>query len=96
MDSSTSKRQRSSDSSQKGSFESELAKFDGADTGGQTSGGCASLKWPRPPVPSGFDPVKDIIEFQQLEVDHYIGEKIYGFTALTDLFYSLFAYNKSN
>ena len=33
----------------------------------------ASSKWTRPPPPD-FDPTKDKIVFQQIDVDHYIGK----------------------
>ncbi len=32
-----------------------------------------SMRWSRPPVPP-FDPKKDKIVFQQLDVDHYVGK----------------------
>ena len=76
-DSSSSKRQRSVESSppnsQGGGFEDELASLEPLDSGEQTSRASPSLKWPRPPV-GAFDPAKDSVEFQQLEVDHYIGK----------------------
>ena len=34
-----------------------------------------SSKWSRPPLPA-IDPKADNIEFQQLDVDYYIGENV--------------------
>ena len=61
------RRRQDEDSSQgAGRFEHELASL-------QQSTGNPKSKWSRPQVPR-FDPAKDAIVFQQLEVDHYVGE----------------------
>lgn len=61
------KRRRQDDgpSQDAGSFEEELASLQQSTD--------PSSKWARPQVPA-FDPAKEAIVFQQLEVDHYIGE----------------------
>lgn len=37
--------------------------------------------WARPPVPP-FDPVTTALTFQQLELDHYVGDPVPGMTGL--------------
>ena len=71
------------------SFEDELAFLESVEqeekveatnsdpSDSQSSQGSQRRKWKRPPPPS-IDPSSDSVTFQQIEIDHYIGEHIPG------------------
>lgn len=63
---SNNKRAKSEDDSQGSSFERELMTL--------ASTSCLNTKWSRPSLPA-LDPKTDSVTFQQLDLDHYIGEK---------------------
>ncbi|EDO49294.1 predicted protein [Nematostella vectensis] len=66
------------DGSQPSSFESELASLQGDDGAVETATrGRPSDKWPRPALPP-FEPASDNIQFQQLDVENYIGTPLLG------------------
>ena len=52
-------------------FRQQLFNVAGAGPGPEHE--ATSIKWSRPPLPA-IDPKTDNIEFQQLDVDYYIGE----------------------
>ncbi|XP_034948742.1 DNA polymerase delta catalytic subunit [Chelonus insularis] len=75
-----------------GSFEAELATMDIDEDFGDVTQIIdeegpeqqnTSAKWCRPPPPD-FDPEKDKLVFQQIDVDHYIGKQLPGMPGSTD------------
>jgi len=74
-ESSTSKKAKNDDfmGVQPSRFESELASLHSSDAGTTSVALDPKTKWKRPPLPA-IDPAKDSIEFQQLDVENYIGK----------------------
>lgn len=70
---SNNKRTKSEETKPSG-FEKELAKFGPAES--------RALKWRRPPLPS-LNASKDALVFQQLDLDHYIGQHHVGMPGST-------------
>jgi DNA polymerase delta subunit 1 len=73
---SSSKRSRNDDDFkgvQPSRFESELASLQDSDATKDSTRGNPKAKWKRPPIPA-LDPEKDSIEFQQLDVENYVGK----------------------
>ena len=69
---SNAKRTKSEETKPSG-FEEELAKLSGAES--------RALKWRRPPLPS-LDASKDALVFQQLDLDHYVGNELQHVTLM--------------
>ena len=57
--------------------EEEEEAMNSGPSNSQSSQGSQRRKWKRPPPPS-IDPSSDSVTFQQIEIDHYIGEHIPG------------------
>ena len=68
------KRVRSDDSEEPFSFEEELASFDSLKRSGSAT---CRFRWCRPDPPQ-ISPAHDEVVFQQIDIDHYIGEPVEG------------------
>ena len=55
--------------------EEEATNSDPSSSQSQSSQGSQRRKWKRPPPPS-IDPGHDSVTFQQIEIDHYIGDPV--------------------
>lgn len=44
---------------------------------------CTSVRWARPPLTAPWDPAAHSLEFQQLDLDHYLGEPLPGMPGMS-------------
>ncbi|XP_075742862.1 DNA polymerase delta 1, catalytic subunit [Rhipicephalus microplus] len=44
---------------------------------------CTSVRWARPPLDTPWDPLARSLEFQQLDLDHYLGEPLPGMPGMS-------------
>ncbi|KAH7957913.1 hypothetical protein HPB51_028101 [Rhipicephalus microplus] len=44
---------------------------------------CTSMRWARPPLDTPWDPLARSLEFQQLDLDHYLGEPLPGMPGMS-------------